>query len=172
MKLKRGNVILFAKNSPLFGELSRIIDRESHKVMVLWASDFASQTVETLTLRYPQETRPQVALDTTRAWAAGEVKMPLAQRAILDCHALAKEVDSPIDAALCHAIGQACGVVHTNGHALGFPIYELTAIVLDSGVENCREPVEQRVCEYIERIVYWREHQADHKGPWAEFMTR
>lgn len=171
-KLKRGNAVLFAKNSPLFGELNHIIDRESHKVMVLWAFDFASQAVETLTLRYPEEKRPQVALNTTRAWAAGEVKMPVAKRAILACHALAKELDSPIDAALCHAIGQACGVVHASGHALGFPVYELTAIVLGSGVDNCREAVERRVCEYIERIAYWREHQVDHKGPWAEFMTR
>lgn len=171
-KLKRGNVVLFAKNSPLFGELSPIIDRESHKVMVLWAFDFASQAVETLRRRYPEETRPQVALDTTRAWAAGEVKMPVAKRAILACHAFAKELDSPIDVALCHAVGQACGVVHANGHALGFPVYDLTAIVLGSGVDNCREPVERRVSEYIERITYWREHQADYKGPWAQFMTR
>lgn len=171
-KLKRGNVILFAKNSPLFAELTDIINLESHKVMVLWAFEFAAQAVEALRRSYPDETRPQVALGTTRAWAAGEVKMPVAQRDILACHTFAKELGSPIDVALCHAVGQACGVVHTNGHALGFPIYELTAIVLQNGIEHCREPVERRVSGYIERIAYWREHHTDYTGPWAEFMKR
>lgn len=171
-KLKRGNVVLFAKDSPLFAELSQIISRERHKVMVLWAFEFASQTVEALRRRYPDEVRPQLALDTARAWAAGNVKMPVAKRAILACHAFAKELNDPIDVALCHAIGQACGVVHANGHAIGYPVYDLTAIVLRSGIHNCREPVERRVGDYIERIAYWREHHADYEGPWAEFMTR
>ena len=36
--------------------------------------------------------------------------MRAAQRAILDVHAFAKEIKSLEDIALCHAIGQACGV--------------------------------------------------------------
>lgn len=171
-KLRRGNAVLFAKDSPLFAELNEVIGRESHKVMTLWAFEFASATVDTLKDRYPAEMRPQVAVDTSRAWAAGEVKMPLAQRAILDCHAFAKELDSPIDVALCHAVGQACAVVHTKGHAIGFPLYELTAIVLASDDGRFQELVERRVAEYIQRIAYWREHCTDRHGTWAEFMER
>ena len=40
-------------------------------------------------------------------WAAGRIKMPIAQKKILDCHALAKELDRKEDIAACHAIGQA-----------------------------------------------------------------
>ena len=50
--------------------------------------------------------------------------MPQAKAAILACHALAREWDSPEDIALCHAVGQGCSVVHTAGHAMGYPIYE------------------------------------------------
>lgn len=49
--------------------------------------------------------------------------MPMARHAILQAHAVAKEMGSLEDIVLCHAIGQACGVIHTKGHAMGFPIY-------------------------------------------------
>jgi hypothetical protein len=70
---------------------------------MLWALDLAETTVNTLKARYTDETRPQTALDASRAWVAGEVKMRQTQRAILDCHAFAKEIASPEDIALRHA---------------------------------------------------------------------
>jgi hypothetical protein len=169
-KLKRGNKILFAKDSPLFHELNDIIAREKHKVMVLWALELAGTAVNTLKARYPNEMRPQIALDTSRAWAMGEVKMREAKRAILNCHAFAKEITSPEDITLCHAVGQACGVVHANGHAVGFPVYELTAMVHRLGVDSCKEAIESRTADYIERIAYWRGHYTDCQGKWADFL--
>ena len=77
----------------------------------------------------PGDRRPRAALDAAWLWARGRLKMHVAQRAILDCHAMAKDVTTAADAALCHAVGQACGTVHTAGHAMGYPVYELTAIV-------------------------------------------
>ena len=59
--------------------------------------------------------------------------MPVAKRAILDVHAMAKLMDDPVDAALCHAVGQGCSCVHTPKHALGLPVYELTAVFLTGG---------------------------------------
>lgn len=69
-----------------------------------------------------------------------------------------------------HAIGQACGVVHANGHAIGFPIYDLTAIIRNYGVPECKRVVEERKQQYIERIYYWREHYKDYPYEWADFM--
>ena len=85
--------------------------------------------------------------------------MPIAKRAILDCHAMAKELTNPADIARCHAVGQACSVVHTAGHALGYPMYELTAIVLELGLDDCREPIEHRVRYYEQRLHDWAEHE-------------
>ena len=97
--------------------------------------------------------------------------MSAARRAILDCHAMARELSSPADAALCHAIGQACGVVHTPGHALGFPCYELTAIVRRLGADSCRETVERRAVEYMEKLIRWSGCETQDM-PWAEFLQR
>lgn len=72
-------------------------------------------------------------------------------------------------ALLCHAFGQACSVVHTVGHALGYPSYELTAIARSVGVYDCRVQIEARVREYIERLYYWRAHTCDYSD-WARFL--
>jgi hypothetical protein len=93
-----------------------------------------------------------------------------AQRAILNCHAFAKEIASPEDIALCHAVGQACGVVHANGHAIGFPVYELTAMVHRLGIDSCKETIESRIADYTLRIAYWRKHYTNYQGKWADFM--
>jgi hypothetical protein len=152
--------------------LAGAIGQTNHKARVLWAFEFAEGAANLLKERYPKEPRPQLALNMSRDWAAGRVKMRETQRAILNCHAVAKEIISPEDIALCHAVGQACGVVHAIGHAMGFPVYELTALVHRNGVENCAEAVEARIAHYAERVGYWREHFGDYEGDWADFMLR
>lgn len=98
--------------------------------------------------------------------------MRLAQQKILSCYALAKEFDCKEDIAMCHAIGQACAVVHATGHAMGYPIYDLTSIIYKYGIENCFKAVEERKQEYINRLFYWNEHLNEYKGEWAEFMLK
>lgn len=116
-RMKRKNQVLFTKDSALLQDLRMLFDAQHHRAMVLWALEFAEETAGVLQARYPQETRPCEAVQLSRAWAAGKVKMHMAQRAILQAHAVAKEIEPPEDIALCHAVGQACGVVHTAGHA-------------------------------------------------------
>ena len=169
-RMKRKSQILFAKNSGFLADLAALIQEQNHRTMVLWAFEYADDTVRRLLERYPNEKRLESAVLTSKAWAAGEVKMPAAKRAILQAHAVAKEIVSLEDKALCHAVGQACGVVHTIGHAIGFPIYELTAIVRHYGVPECKEAVEERKQQYIEKIYYWRDHYMDYSGEWAGFM--
>ena len=171
-KLKRKNQVLFAKDAEFLQDLAMLFREQSHKTMVLWALDLAAESVAKLEEKYPDEARPREALEAARAWAEGKIKMRPAQRKILECHALAKELDSKEDIALCHAIGQACAVVHTAGHAMGYPMYELSSIVYRLGVENCRESVERRKQEYIQKLFYWNEHVDDYKGIWADFMLK
>ena len=70
-----------------------------------------------------------------------------------------------------YAVGQACAVVHTAGHALGYPMYDLTSIVRRVGPDGCREAVEARKAEYIARLFYWDAHAPDYQGTWAEFLS-
>ena len=109
-------------------------------------------------------------MQAARAWAAGVIRMPLARQAILSCHALARELTAPGDIARCHAVAQGCSVVPTTGHAMGLPVYELTAVVRERGLENCREAVERRSREYSDRLLYWERHTEEYSGPWAAFL--
>lgn len=152
-KLKRKNKILFSKDNSIFNELNMLIETKERLEVVLWALDLAEESVRELELLYPDDKRPRTALIKSRSWAAGRIKMREAQRAILDCHAGAKETENAADAALYHAAAQACSTVHTVRHAIGFPMYELTAIVLRFGADNCREQVENRVREYNKRLL-------------------
>lgn len=170
MRLKRGNQLLFEKDSALLADLNALIQEQNRRTLALWALELADEAVQTLSERYPDETRLKTAVQLSREWAAGNVKMPVAKQAILQAHAVAKELDSLEDQALCHAVGQACSVVHTPGHALGFPIYELTALVHRYGVPACQPIVEARMKHYMERIESWREHTIEYE--WAAFIMK
>ena len=171
LNIKKRRQVLFSKDSEYLSDLTVLFAERPHRVMVLWALDFAAETVAVLEAAYPDERRPREALEAARQWAAGEVKMRFAQRKILDCHAVAKELTDPAAIANCHAVGQACAVVHTAGHALGYPMYDLTAIIRRLGADNCMEAVESRKAEYIERLFYWDAHIEDYQGPWAFFVS-
>ena len=172
IRLKKRNQVLFAKDTEYLQDLTMLFRRQNHKIMVLWALDLAAESVAELEEKYPDEPRPREALEAARAWAEGKIKMRLAQRKILDCHAFAKEIGCKEDIALCYAIGQVCAVVHTAGHAIGYPIYDLSAIVYRFGIESCAEAVEQRKQEYINKLFYWNEDICDHEGEWADFMLK
>ena len=170
IKMKKKNQILFAKDSEYLQDLMILFQNQNHRVMVLWAFDFAAESVAELEEKYPEEKRPREALEAVQDWAAGKIKMRLAQRKILDCHAFAKEIDCKEDIAVCHAIGQACAVVHTAGHAIGYPIYDLTSIIYRLGIEDCFQTVELRKQKYIDKLIYWSEHISSYESEWADFM--
>ena len=171
-KAKCKNQILFSKDSLLLTDLCQLIAQANRRALILWALKLAEETARELAENYPEDHRPQDAIAASRAWAAGEIKMPIAKQAILRCHAMAKELINPADIARCHAVGQACSVVHTVGHALGYPLYELTAIVLEQGLDNCRDTVEQRVMYYKQRLRYWMEFEKTCQQNWAGFLKK
>ena len=169
-KAKRHNQILFSKESLLLDNLRHLIDQANRRALILWALELAEETTRELAEKYPENHRPREAIAASRAWAAGEIKMPIAKRAILNCHAMAKELTDSADIARCHAVGQACSVIHTVGHALGYPMYELTAIVLEQGLDNYRDAVEHRVMYYEQRLRYWMEFEKTCQQNWAGFL--
>ena len=171
-KAKRHNQILFSKDSLLLDNLRHLIDQANRRALILWALELAEETTRELAEKYPENHRPREAIAASRAWAAGEIKMPIAKQAILSCHAMAKELTNPADIARCHAVGQACSVVHTAGHALGYPMYALTAMVLEHGLDDCREPIEERVMYYEQRLRYWMEDEKSCQQNWAGFLKK
>ena len=170
LRQKRKNQILFGKDSECLQDLIALLHGQDHRTIALWAFDFADESIALLEKKYPDENRPREALEAAWDWAGGKIKMHLAQRKILDCHAFAKEIGNKEDIAICHAIGQACAVVHTTGHAIGYPIYDLSTIVYRLGTDHCLEAVEHRRQQYIDRLFYWNEHVNDVTYAWAKFM--
>ena len=169
-RIKKGRKVLFHPNDECFTDLYELMQTQSHKTLILWALELAEESVKELNKKYINDNRPANALIFSRQWAAGEVKMPVAKNAILECHAMAKELTDISDIALCHAIGQACSVIHTQKHAMGYPVYELTAIVRKNGIQISEEVVKQRIGYYIDRLLFWQKEALGEKGTWAKFI--
>lgn len=169
-KLKRGNQLLFSRDSPCLQELILLISRQKHRTLVKWALDGARGPVKRLKARYPGENRPETAVALCWDWARGRVKMPEAKKALLRVHAMAKELTAPVDIALCHAVGQACAAIHVETHAVGLPFYELTAIVRERGIENCRQAVEEAIAAYTGSLEALAETIDSPPQEWAAFL--
>ena len=172
VRAKRKNKVLFMPGDAVFDALAPLTERAGRRALVLWALSLAEEALPRLQALLPGETRPMESVLLARLWARGEVKMPAAKAAILACHAVARENVSAEAAALCHAVGQACAVVHARGHALGFAVYELTAIARREGVEECRAAVEGRVREYAAQLARAQAGAQSASGPWAKFLKQ
>jgi len=185
-KLKKGNKILFSRDSSCLQNLIRLIELQKHRTLVMWAFECAQITLGLFEEKYPADYRPRIALEMCKAWAKGEVKMPVAKKAILDAHASAKDINDDVYIALCHAIGHAGATVHVETHALGLVFYELTAIVL-ANVKNCNNnfalakdikncnndfeiAINEKIDYYYERLLYWQNIIDTLDLSWAKFL--
>lgn len=169
-RIKKGRKILFDPDDECLTNLNEQIKNQSHKTLILWALELAEESVRELNKKYIDDNRPENVLSLSKQWATGEVKMSVAKKAILDCHSMAKELTDISDIALCHAIGQACSVVHTQTHAMGYPVYELTAIVRKNGIQIPEESVKQRIGHYMDRLSYWQKESGRDNRKWANFI--
>jgi hypothetical protein len=170
IKLKKRNQMLFSRDSQCLQALIKLIQLQNHRTLVMWALDCAKLPLEQFEAKYPDERRPRTCLELCETWARGKIKMPMAKRAILDSHAVAKNINDSEYGALCHAIGHAGASVHVETHALGLPIYELTAIVLKCGKENFPKPVSEKINYYYNRLLYWQENTDKLGLDWADFL--
>lgn len=169
---KRHNQILFAPNDPCLLPLQQKLEQVNRRTAVAWALVCAEQPVEQLSRRYPTDPRPRKALETARLWAMGKVKMPQARPAILAVHAMAKELQDPGDAALCHGVGQGCSTVHTPRHAMGLPIYELTALVHHTPPDQLAPRLEEKIRQYHQTLVRCLDLGEEALLCWAPFLQK
>ncbi len=171
IKIKRKNKILFSRDSQCLQELIKLIEVQNHRTLVLWVLDCANTTLAKFEAKYPNEGRPRTALELCEAWARGRIKMPAAKRAILDAHAVAKEIEDDEYGALAHAIGHAGAATHVETHGIGLVIYELTSIVLRHGKEEYQIPVDEKIDYYYQRLLNWQENSDKQGYEWADFLA-
>ncbi|MGV8906991.1 MAG: putative immunity protein [Acetobacterium sp.] len=169
-KYKKGNKILFSRDSECLQELIHLIELQKHRTLVMWAFDCVQIPLAVFEEKYPNEYRPRKALELCKDWAKGIIKMAIAKRAILEAHAVANEIDDKEYVALVHAIGQGVSTVHVETHALGLVFYELSAIVFNVGLENCNAVISKKISYYYERLLYWQESIDKLNVKWADFL--
>jgi hypothetical protein len=170
LKIKKKNQLFFSRDSLCLQDLIGLIQIQHHRTLVMWALDCAEVTLSHFEEKYPDEPRPRMCQDRCEDWARGKTKMPEARQAILAAHAAAKEIDDRAYSALCRAIGHAGATVHVETHAMGLPIYELTAIVRQHGSDHFAEPVREKIHFYEQRLQYWQETTDRLELDWAHFL--
>lgn len=89
-KIRRKNQILFAKDCPLFDQLNLLLEQQNRRAVVLWVLELAKEAVNWLKERYPDDSRPEDALNVTRLWAA---HLPFCERR----HSLPNRIHLPGD---------------------------------------------------------------------------
>ena len=169
-RLKRRRKLLFSAESDFLAPLLALLNTSERRNVTVWALECARAPVLRLGEIAPDDGRPAETLRLARLWAGGEVKMPPARRAILGVLSAARDMPSTEGEALCHAVGQACSVVHTPRHAAGLPVYELTAIVRRFGLDGCRGAVETRMAEYLDCLARADAIAKNPEPRWARFL--
>ncbi|WP_197082482.1 putative immunity protein [Rubeoparvulum massiliense] len=75
-------------DAPYIQPLVKLIETQSKSTLAHWAVDYAERVLLPLWSKYyPDDLRPQNALIAAWQWLSGEIKLPEAKTAILECHA-------------------------------------------------------------------------------------
>lgn len=133
-------------DAPYVQLLVRIIETQSKSTLVHWAVDYAEGNLLPLWHKhYPDDRRPQNALDAAREWLSGAIRLPQAKKAILECHAAAREAEAnPVAQAAARAIGQSASAIHSPRHCIGLALYGAIAVAYDTlGTQTAWEKLEQ-----------------------------
>lgn len=132
--------------APYIRSLMNLIETQSKATLVTWAVDYSEQVILPLWSKYyPDDPRPQNALNAAREWLSSLIKLPQAKKIILECHAAAREADgNPVAQAAARAIGQSSSTVHSVRHCIGLAFYGAIAVAYDQlGTDTPWEKIEQ-----------------------------
>ena len=104
-----------------------------HRLLALWAAVCAEHVLHLFESVQPSDPRPRQAIELTRAWARGEIKMSQARNAAGHAQAAARELKlaqptrSGAARHAAYAAGQAAAVAHVAAHELGAAAYAIKA---------------------------------------------
>lgn len=120
--------------APYLQELISLIETQSKTTLANWALDYCECAILPLwSKHYPEDSRPEQALQAARAWLSGAIKLPQAKAEILACHAAAREAEgNPVAQAAARTIGQCASTIHSARHCIGLALYGALAIAYDT----------------------------------------
>ncbi len=117
-----------------------------HQLLALWAAACAEHVLHLFESVQPSDPRPRQAIEQTRAWAHGEIKMSEARAAAGAANAAARELSGAARHA-AHAAGQAAAVAHVAAHELGAAAYAIKA-VRSAAPDGERERAGRQECQW------------------------
>jgi hypothetical protein len=97
-----------------------------HRLLAVWAAACAEHVLHLFESVRPADPRPRHAINQTRAWARGEIKMSQARDSAGHAQAAARELSGAARHA-AFAAGQAAAVAHVAAHELGAAAYAIKA---------------------------------------------
>ncbi len=142
--------------APYIQSLVKLIETQSKSTLAHWAVDYAELVILPLWNKsYPDDQRPQNALNAAREWLAGTIKLPQAKTVILDCHAAAREADgNSVAQAAARAIGQSSSTIHSARHCIGLALYGALAVAYDRlGTSETWDRLEQCAADECGRML-------------------
>jgi len=110
-----------------------------HQLLALWAATCAEHVLHLFESAQPFDSRPRRALEQTRAWARGEIKMSQSRDSAGHAQAAARALSGAARHA-AFAAGQAAAVAHVAAHELGAAAYAIKAAraaAPEGAGENC-----------------------------------
>ncbi len=121
-------MILPKERDPRFITIRRggTLTDSDHRLLALWAATCAEHVLHFFEAVQPLDPRPRRAIEQTRAWARGEIKMSQARTAAGHAQAAARELSGAARHA-AYAAGQAAAVAHVAAHELGAAAYAIKA---------------------------------------------
>jgi hypothetical protein len=121
-------VILPKVRDPRFITIRRggTLTDADHRLLALWAAACAEHVLPLFASVQPADPRPRQAIEQTRAWARGEVRMSQARAAAGHANAAARALSGAARHA-AYSAGQAAAVAHVAAHELGAAAYAIRA---------------------------------------------
>jgi len=128
---------------PRTGKIAELAKGIDHKTLATWGLDCAERVLPYFERSYPNDDRPETAIETGRTWVeTGVFSMAVIRKASLDSHAAARAAhDDGNDAArsAARAAGHAVATAHVPTHALGAAAYAATAIRDATGSDDAMQ---------------------------------
>jgi hypothetical protein len=97
-----------------------------HRLLAEWSAQCAEHVLSLFEREAPKDSRPRKAIETIRAWIAGDAPMKDAHNAAFVANAAARGLEDPARFAALSA-GQAVAVAHVAAHDLGAAAYAIRA---------------------------------------------
>lgn len=118
--------------------IAKLAKKQDKRILVLWASDCADHVLKYFELNYPDDERPGKAIEASRAWVNGEIKVGGAKTAASAAHEAARKSTHDEASAAARAAGHAAATAHVAGHAVHAATYAAKAVSYGSKISSPR----------------------------------